>query len=242
MASAYTKGAGFTGKKNLLWACKEKPKEAGEGEVVEADPKLADPNGFNLRLTKGSPAIGAATDGGAIGALEYPNVYYVDPRHPGASDEGFGYAGWPYKTAARALAVAESGETVILRGGVYRETLKPPRDGVTIRAMKGEKVIVSGADLIEGWKRKDKGWAAPLAGMPTKVLRDGQPWKDAEVTSYPSPAAVNRIILPSGDDPRLHVFEGVVRQNGIDLSGRKDVKVEGIEVANTLGEPTAGGR
>lgn len=43
-----------------------------------------------------------------------------------------------------------------------------------------------------------------------------------------------------GNKARLHVFETVVRQNGIDLTGRKDVKSEGIEVVNTLGEPTVG--
>jgi len=141
----YTKGPNFTGTKNLVFACKQSPTDAGKDEVADGDPNLAAPNSGNVRLTKGSAAIGAGADGGAIGALEWPNVYYVDPRHPGASDEGFGYAGWPYKSAGKALAVAETGETV-------------------------------------------------------------------------------------------------VRQNGIDLAGRKDVKVEGIEVANTLGEAMVGGK
>ena len=35
-------------------------------------------------------------------------------------------------------------------------------------------------------------------------------------------------------DPRLHRFELVVRGQGIDLGGKKDVKVEGIKVTNTL--------
>jgi hypothetical protein len=66
---------------------------------------------------------GAGTGGMSIGALGYPNVYSVDPRHPAASDEGFGYPGRPYKTVKAALDAAVTGETVILRGGVYRETL-----------------------------------------------------------------------------------------------------------------------
>ena len=228
MAVPYTKGPDFAGKKNLVFDCKESPKSAGEGEVVAGDPRLTDPNAGNVRLAKGSAAIGAGTDGAAVGALEYPNVYYVDPRHPGASDEGFGYAGWPYKTAAKALAVAQSGETVVLRGGVYRETLKPASDGVTIRAMKGEKVLVSGADLVEGWKRTDKGWVAPLAAAPRRPLCDGQPW-----TEFSYDAAAKTITVKAGGDPRLHVFETVVRTVATDLAGRKDVKVEGIEAVNT---------
>ena len=208
----------------------------GNKETDVPDPLLADKAAGNFRLRKGSPLIGGGVGGATPGALEYPNVYYVDPRHPGASDDGFGYPGWPYKTAAKALAVAQSGETVVLRGGVYREALKPAADGVTIRAMKGEKVVVSGADLIQGWQRTERGWEAPLGIRPGKVLRDGQPWTDFVYTDYASRAAINKIILKSGGDPRLHVFEIVVRAKPIDLAGRKDVKVEGIEIVNTLGE------
>ena len=99
--------------------------------------------------------------------------------------------------------------------------------------MKGENVTISGADLIEGWKREaDGSWSAPLAAEPKRVLRDGQPWSEF---SYDK--AARRIMVKTGGDPRLHVFETVVREQGIDLAGKKDVKVEGITVANTLKEP-----
>ncbi len=35
-------------------------------------------------------------------------------------------------------------------------------------------------------------------------------------------------------DPRLHVFEAVLREQGIDLGGKKGVKVQDIAVVNTL--------
>ena len=117
----------------------------------------------------------------------------------------------------------------MLRGGVYRETLRPKSDGVTVRAMKGEMVTISGADLIEGWKRQaDGSWSASLPAQPKKVLRDGQPWGE-----FTYDRAAGRIVVKSGD-PRLHVFETVVREQRIDLSGKKDVKVESITVTNTL--------
>jgi hypothetical protein len=61
------------------------------------------------------------------------------------------------------------------------------------------------------------------------VLRDGQPW---DGVSYDK--AAKRIIVKTGGDPRLHAFETVVRDQGIDLAGKKDVKVEDITVVDTL--------
>ncbi len=118
----------------------------------------------------------------------------------------------------------------MLRGGVYREVLAPQNDGVTVRAMTGEIVTISGADLIEGWQRADDGaWSAPLAARPRKLLRDGRPWSE-----FTFDEAAKRIALTSSGDPRLHVFETVVRERSINLDGRKDVKIEGIAVADTL--------
>ena len=159
-------------------------------------------------------------------------MYHVDPRHPAAADEpAWGYPAVPLASLAKACAVAESGETIVLRGGVYRETLRPNYDGITIRATKGETVTISGADLVEGWRREvDGSWSASLAAPPKKLLRDGQPWSEF---SYDQ--TTKRIVVGKGD-PRLHLFETVVRKKAIDLDGTKDVQVEGIKVTNTLGD------
>jgi hypothetical protein len=41
-------------------------------------------------------------------------------------------------------------------------------------------------------------------------------------------------MVKSGGDPRLHVFETVLREQGIDLVGKKDAKIEEIMVLDTL--------
>ena len=100
---------------------------------------------------------------------------------------------------------------------------------MTIRAMEGEKVTISGADLIEGWKREaDGSWSAPLLSEPKRILREGQPWNQ-----FTYDRAARRIVVKCGD-PRLHSLETVVRERGINLDGKKDVKIEGITVVDTL--------
>lgn len=184
-----------------------------------------------FRLCADSPAVGAGKDGVTIGALAYPNVYYVDCRHPAACDDpAWGYPGVPLTTLAQACAVARPGETIVLRGGVYREVLAPKVDGVTMRAMSDETVMISGADLIEGWQRAANGaWSAPLATKPRKLLRDGRSWSE-----FTYDETTGRITVTSSGDPRRHVFETVVREQGINLTGRKDIRIEGITIVDTL--------
>lgn len=204
---------------------------AGGTNINGQDPLFVDPQKRNFRLRKGSPATGAGLGGVTIGALEYPNVYYVDPRHPAAADEpAWGYPAVTLASLAKACEMAQPGETIILRGGIYREILAPKNDGVTIHAMDGEKVTISGADLIEGWKREaDGGWSAALAAGPKKLLRDGRSWNEFRYDSE-----TKRIFVQSGGDPRLHVFETIVRERGIDLTGKNDVKIEKINIVDTL--------
>ena len=72
-------------------------------------------------------------------------------------DKNAGTREQPFRTLARAALHAEGGDTVILRGGIYRETLTVRHSGtdskpLTFMAAKGEKVVISGAHLAEHWR------------------------------------------------------------------------------------------
>lgn len=92
--------------------------------------------------------------------------YFVATNGCDAAD---GSAGRPWRTIQRAASIAGPGDTITIRGGVYREWVKPANAGtegapVVYRAAPGEKVVVTGADPVRGWKKRADGlWEAHVA-------------------------------------------------------------------------------
>lgn len=96
------------------------------------------------------------------GALESA-VYYVSPagndRDPGLSPEK------PLKTVTCALNRAKSGDTVVLRGGVYREQVvrvwdrKNPKP-ITVKACPDETPVISFGWEVEKWRKLPGGLLA----------------------------------------------------------------------------------
>ncbi len=81
-------------------------------------------------------------------------TYYVSEK---GSDSNAGTLSAPFRTIQKAASKATAGSTVYIRGGTYRETVTPAYSGtssapITFIAYNGEKVTVSGADKITGFK------------------------------------------------------------------------------------------
>jgi hypothetical protein len=81
------------------------------------------------------------------------STYYVSTA---GADTNAGSLASPFRTIQRAAGIAQPGDTVLIRGGTYRETVVPANSGaagapITFSAYNGEQVVVSGADPVGGW-------------------------------------------------------------------------------------------
>src|SRR4051812_14938410 len=95
------------------------------------------------------------------------STYYVSTS---GNDANAGSLDYPFRSIQRAADFAGPGDTVLIRGGVYRETVRPARSGnsgdpVTFRPYNNETVTVSGADVVGNWSnysghvyRARQGW------------------------------------------------------------------------------------
>jgi len=116
-------------------------------------------------------------------------TYYVSHR---AGDDSRSAAearqvATPWKTIQRAATVMGSGDTCLIRAGTYRETVTP-KTGQTFRNYDGEKVVVSGCDVVspDGWTRhRGEVYKASVTSAVYDVFVDRQymdkaRWPDAD--------------------------------------------------------------
>lgn len=87
------------------------------------------------------------------------NVYYVS-KNPNADDNNDGSEEYPFRTLKKAGETVKAGDTVIVGGGIYRETLKISNSGekgnpITFKAKKGETPVISALDEIGGFVLSD---------------------------------------------------------------------------------------
>ncbi len=75
----------------------------------------------------------------------------------------------PLRTIQRAADLAQPGDTITVREGVYRERVNPPRGGqsdakrIVYRAMPGERVVIKGSEVIKNWVHVQDGvWKVAL--------------------------------------------------------------------------------
>lgn len=103
-------------------------------------------------------------------------LYYAAPY---GNDRFSGTEQEPFRTIAHAATILLPGDICLVRGGVYRETVRPAQSGtaeapILFEAYPGEMVTVSGADEVTGWQHVEGAiWKAPLGVFTEQVFCGG---------------------------------------------------------------------
>jgi hypothetical protein len=109
-----------------------------------------------------SPAPSAGARGSAaVGTADYAPpadaIYVADSN---GSNSASGSRTAPLKTIAAAISKAVSGQTIVVRGGTYHESLTVPatRTNLTIQAYPNEAVWLDGSSVVTGWTQSGTKW------------------------------------------------------------------------------------
>ena len=91
-----------------------------------------------------------------FGAQAQVAEYYVDQNHPQASDSNPGTEDLPWETLKKAGDTAVAGDTVFIKGGVYKGPLFPKNSGtsanyISFKGVQGDNVIIEGGYKVTGW-------------------------------------------------------------------------------------------
>jgi len=201
----------------------------------------------------GAPPVGSAR-------LPVPTSPLTRVVAPSGSDAAAGTAEAPWRTVAFAVDNVPNGGTIVLRGGVYRESAYSERRASMIQAWPGEAVWFDGADPVTGWVADGSAWRrdnwnvrfdrnayasgqynseSPLAGWPDMVFVDGAPMTEVNARSKVVPgtffADYANAKLYVGTNPAGRLVEASVRSSALTLkvagSGLKGVGVR--RYANT---------
>ncbi len=189
---------------------------AGLSSATVAAPTVRPSTTTAYQLTVTDNTGATASDNMVIRVTSAPpttgNSFVVATDAANASDSNPGTAAAPWKTLKKAASVAKAGQTVLVRAGIYYETLAPMSSGtagnlITFKAYPGDEC---------------KG---PFAGRKSdcRVVIDGQNIRENGINAY----------------PRKYVrFEGFeIRNHGDDavyLHGYYDNTAEGFEVVNNF--------
>lgn len=110
--------------------------------------------------------------GGSVGTT---GIYYVS--NSGSDNQNSGTIGAPFRTIQKCASLVKAGEKCVIRGGTYRETVNLVNSGTSTKPIifqpyNGEKVVVSGADVVSGSWSVDSGKIYKTSGLwslgPTK--------------------------------------------------------------------------
>ena len=96
---------------------------------------------------------------------QFSKTYYVDQHHLKASDANAGTEKMPFKTVSAAARILKAGERVVIKKGLYRESVHPAQGGaspdkmISYEAAPGEEVVICGSvEVPASYFAKSQGW------------------------------------------------------------------------------------
>lgn len=112
-------------------------------------------------------------------SMALANEYHVSKE---GNDRNDGSASSPFKTIGVAAQVAQPGDVITVREGIYRERVNPPRGGtsddrrIVYQAAPGERVVIKGSEKIGGWESvQNDTWKVVI---PNGFFGDFNPYSD----------------------------------------------------------------
>lgn len=148
-----------------------------------------------LQPSRGAAPVGSAAYAAPAGAI------YVDGAN--GADASAGSQTAPLRTLNRAVSKATTGQTIVLRKGIYNESVTiPPDKSLTIQSYPNEAVWLDGSVPLAAWQPSGSSWvtsgwtpefsssidgiadnprfvsaANPMAARPDQLFLDGAPLK-----------------------------------------------------------------
>ncbi|HEY9720637.1 MAG TPA: right-handed parallel beta-helix repeat-containing protein [Oscillatoriaceae cyanobacterium] len=172
---------------------------------------------------------------------------------PNGSDRNNGSAGAPFLTLQHAIDAARAGDTIVMRGGIYREVAKLAGKRLTIQAYPHEQVWLKGSQVVTGWTQKGNTWvhagwtvnlmrnhidkvdinpAYPLADYADMAFYDGRALTQVANAGEVGPGkfcvdqTTNQLIV--GNNPNGHTLESSVFTNGLVVSNAAGSVIRGL--------------
>ena len=180
-----------------------------------------------------------------------PSTWYVDNTNGNCSDTGTGVKNRPYCSISAALAAhRDSGVTIVVRGGPYRERVSIPSNGsasapIVVRT-DGSAVVIDGSDdysLPGLWTQYsgDVWLAASVDWTPGQVFADGarllnngtgKP-KDLLPGQWMEVAGAGLYVNAGGGSPAAHAAAVGHRTHGFLVSAHSHVFISGFTILRT---------
>ncbi|ARC57723.1 hypothetical protein AS850_11635 [Frondihabitans sp. 762G35] len=131
--------------------------------VVTRDPDVTVTSTPTAPPVTPAPSTAPARGSVAVGAASYPvpdGSLFVSPS---GDDQAAGSEGAPLRTLAAAISRVVSGQTIVLRQGVYNEQVSVPesKQNVTIENYPKEAVWLDGSVPITNWQQTGSTWTTP---------------------------------------------------------------------------------